>query len=231
MRIMITGGARSGKSSFAEQYAAALGQEGVYVATSQLYDEEMRERAALHREQREASGFRWTTVEEPYDLAGVLSRWSRPEAEPLATSADGHAPANPPSRPMSPISQPGGPDEDRASRPPVILVDCLTLWLSNQMLKAGAPEPGWEDAVRQETEGLLDALSACRGTVLLVTNEVGGGIVPVYPLGRRFRDEAGRLNRQVAERCDQVFLVTAGIPVELKSLAFRLPGPDGPTAR
>lgn len=202
MLALITGGARSGKSRFAEAYAARLGRCGTYVATSQIFDEEMRERVAQHRREREAAGFPWRTVEEPYDLPGLLLK----------------------------LCGGGGLRPDFPEAPGVVLVDCLTLWLSNVLLRgeetpAGGACEAAASAALAEIERLVAALGQLRedARVLLVTNEVGSGVVPEYPLGRLYRDLAGTLNQRVAAACDQLFLVTAGIPVELKSLAFRLP--------
>lgn len=203
MKILVTGGARSGKSSFAERYVAALGKgnQGIYVATAQAYDDEMRERLELHRAQRLRSGFVWDTVEEPYRLADTLDKLS---------GRGGHQ---------------------------VVLVDCLTLWLSNWLLRLEQEREGQRQpdsqvqvGVIQETtlgepiKQLITSIARFEGTLLLVTNEVGDGIVPEYALGRTFRDWAGMLNQRVATECDEVFLVTAGIPVELKKLAFRMEG-------
>lgn len=183
MRVMVTGGARSGKSSFAERYAAHLGKQGVYIATAQPFDDEMAARLALHKERRDESGFPWSTVEEPFHVADYLL---------------GHVPAD------------GG----------VVLIDCLTLWLSNWVLQY-EQEADMERKVGDRVDELAAALRSYAGTVLLVTNEVGSGIVPEYKLGRVYRDLAGRMNQRIAEACDEVFLVTSGIPVELKRLAFR----------
>lgn len=210
MPVLITGGARSGKSRFAERYASCLGAGGVYVATSRIWDEEMRERAALHRADREQSGFPWETVEEPLDLAGLLERLDGR----LTGEGAGAAPL-------------------AFSGPTVILVDCMTLWLTNVLL---AEETGeWTGEAREraartaerELDRLVARLRRMNVPVLLVSNEVGDGIVPEYPLGRLFRDLAGRMNQRLADVSEQVFLVTAGIPVELKSRAFRLPPPYG----
>lgn len=193
MAVLITGGARSGKSAFAEEYASRSAERGVYVATSRIGDEEMEKRVALHRLDRERSGFPWRTVEEPLDLPGTVLALKR-EIETGASSEPG--------------------------MPPVVLVDCLTLWLSNWLLKLeeeGLPD----DRLENELGRLTEAVRGYPYPLLLVTNEVGDGVVPAYPLGRRFRDEAGRLNRRMARLCDRVFLVTAGIPVELKSMAFK----------
>jgi adenosylcobinamide kinase/adenosylcobinamide-phosphate guanylyltransferase len=186
MPILVTGGARSGKSTFAEKLAMRLGSEGIYIATAQIYDDEMRERIALHRQQREGVGFPWLTKEEPYRLRELL--------ELLQTSAN----------------------EDS-----VILLDCMTLWLTNWLLVSEDREEAIRET-RHKLHELVDTVSNYRGHLVLVTNEVGSGIVPEYPLGRLFRDFAGTMNQRLAEACEQVFLVTAGIPIELKSRAYKL---------
>lgn len=191
MAILVTGGARSGKSSFAERLAATLGGSGLYVATAQIYDEEMRERVSSHQQQRMNSGFPWETREEPYALAGLLRQ--------LGGAAD---------------------RGDRMANA-VVLVDCLTLWLSNLLLRHEG-EPEAIATVTARIGELVDVVSACSYPLILVTNEVGDGIVPATPLGRQFRDLSGRMNARLAELCSQVFLVTAGIPLELKSLAYKL---------
>ncbi|MEX2460095.1 MAG: bifunctional adenosylcobinamide kinase/adenosylcobinamide-phosphate guanylyltransferase [Paenibacillaceae bacterium] len=190
MLILVTGGARSGKSKFAEKYTMHLGRKAVYIATAQIYDEEMKQRMELHQHRRDTSGYDWTTVLEPYELVSILHKLNEQETAPI------------------------------------VLVDCLTLWLTNWLLK-------WleEQTIEHELprlllhlEDLLEqlkmALADYRGTVIMVTNEVGGGIVPEYPLGRVYRDWAGMMNQQLASLCDQVFLVTTGIPIELKRNAF-----------
>lgn len=165
--VLVTGGARSGKSRFAEALVAGAGLEKVYVATGQAFDAEMRSRIEQHKQDR---GSGWTTVEEPLALAVVLQRESRP---------------------------------DRA-----VLVDCLTLWLSNLMLE--------DRNIAEEVAKLGASLSFLRGPVVFVTNEVGQGIVPENALARRFRDEAGRLNQHIASLCERVVLVAAGQPVQIK---------------
>ncbi|WP_102867797.1 bifunctional adenosylcobinamide kinase/adenosylcobinamide-phosphate guanylyltransferase [Pseudovibrio exalbescens] len=165
--VLVTGGARSGKSRFAEALVADAGFEKVYVATGQAFDAEMRSRIEQHKQDR---GSGWTTVEEPLALAEVLQRESRP---------------------------------DRA-----VLVDCLTLWLSNLMLE--------DRNIAEEVAKLGASLSFLRGPVVFVTNEVGQGIVPENALARRFRDEAGRLNQHIASLCERVVLVAAGQPVQIK---------------
>ncbi len=163
--ILITGGARSGKSALAERMARAMGSGPVYVATAQAGDGEMAERIAAHRARR---GPDWSLEEEPSDLLAALGR------------------------------------TDSGPR----LVDCLTLWLSNLML-AGAD---WERAARDLAAGL----GGLDHPVVMVTNEVGSGIVPETALGRRFRDAAGRVNEIVAEAADEVYLCVAGQPLRVK---------------
>jgi len=163
---LVLGGARSGKSGFAEQLVRAAGSPKTYFATAQVLDDEMAARIARHRRER---GDDWTTVEVATDLAQAVEQ----------VVPDG-----------------------------IVLVDCLTLWLSNLML-AGA------DAA-DETDRLLGALSAARCPVVCVSNEVGMGLVPDTPLGRRFRDAQGRLNRLVAAQADLAVFVAAGLPVVLK---------------
>jgi adenosylcobinamide kinase/adenosylcobinamide-phosphate guanylyltransferase len=108
----------------------------------------------------------------------------------------------------------------------VILVDCLTLWLSNWLLELeGVPDA--DDVLERNIDELAEALASVRKPVIAVTNEVGDGVVPEYPLGRRFRDFAGVMNQRVAEVCEEVFLVTTGIPVELKKIAFTFGNGEG----
>lgn len=166
MKELVIGGARSGKSAYAEKQARAAGLPVVYVATGEARDEEMAQRIAHHRSRRPAG---WRTVEEPLALADTLRR---------AAAAD-----------------------------VCLLVDCLTLWLTNVLLAARD----------DEIEKLLNILPTLPGLVILVSNEVGWGIVPENALARRFRDEQGRLNQRVAALCDQVTLVVAGLPLTLKS--------------
>ncbi|MCZ8519381.1 MULTISPECIES: bifunctional adenosylcobinamide kinase/adenosylcobinamide-phosphate guanylyltransferase [Paenibacillus] len=180
LRVLVTGGARSGKSGFAERHAARLGGSGLYIATSQAYDDEMRERIALHRRSREEQAFPWTTVEEPYKLSERLAEADQP----------------------------------------VVLVDCLTLWLSNWLLR-NESEPQSQRLLEEKIEELAQVFERVDRPVILVTNEVGYGLVPEYKLGRIFRDLSGRMNQRLARAADEVFLVTAGIPLELKALAYR----------
>ncbi|WP_025916272.1 bifunctional adenosylcobinamide kinase/adenosylcobinamide-phosphate guanylyltransferase [Herminiimonas sp. CN] len=179
-RTLILGGARSGKSAYAEDLALASGREVVYIATGQAGDGEMALRIAHHRQQRPKS---WTTVEEPLALGDALLRWSTPER--------------------------------------LLLVDCLTLWLSNLLFAAGQdfPEVGSitpPPCFEVQRASFLQALQTVAGDVLLVSNEVGMGVVPFGAVTRWFADEAGRLNQAVAARCERVTLVAAGLPLALK---------------
>nr|WP_229428266.1 bifunctional adenosylcobinamide kinase/adenosylcobinamide-phosphate guanylyltransferase [Massilia soli] len=177
---MVLGGARSGKSAYAETLALAAFRQVCYIATASAGDEEMARRIAHHRERRPDE---WTTVEEPIALADAI---------------DAHA----------------GPDT-------VVLVDCLTLWLTNLIFSGATsfPETGVVALPPRfcvERERLLSALARPRGDVILVSNEVGMGIVPVGAVTRCFADEAGRLNQAVAAIADRVVLVAAGLPIVLK---------------
>ena len=163
---LILGGARSGKSRFAEAEITALPAPWVYVATAQAWDDEMRDRIALHRDRR-AEG--WLTREEPLALAALLG--TLPQGAP-------------------------------------VLVDCLTLWLTNHLLA--------DHDLPAEIAALEAGLRARRGPVWLVANEVGLGIVPDNALARRFRDEAGVLNQRLAAMADRVIMVAAGLPLHLK---------------
>lgn len=166
-RVLVLGGARSGKSRTALELAERASTERTYIATAQAYDDEMRERIAQHRAERDGS---WRTVDAPLDLAEAVQ----------ARTAPGKA----------------------------VLVDCLTLWLSNVLLA--------ERNVAYEADRLVQAVQEAKGPLILVSNEVGQGIVPSTPLGRAFRDEQGRLNQRIAEACDAVVFVAAGCPILLK---------------
>jgi adenosylcobinamide kinase/adenosylcobinamide-phosphate guanylyltransferase len=164
--ILVTGGARSGKSTRAEARACAFPGKPVYVATAEALDAEMRERIAKHRARR---GSAWLEHETPLELVAAL------------VETDG-----------------------RGAR----LVDCLTLWLSNLM----HAERDWE----KEAMLLAETLDRQNSPVVLVTNEVGLGIVPDNALARRFRDAAGILNQIVARVADEVEFVVAGLPMRVK---------------
>jgi adenosylcobinamide kinase/adenosylcobinamide-phosphate guanylyltransferase len=170
---LILGGARSGKSSFAEKQAEELAKASdadlLYIATGQAFDAEMTNRIARHQADRAAI---WTTLEEPLELPKAL--------------------------------------EAKMTKDQVILVDCVTLWLSNLMLS--------KRNVEQEAQTLVDVLETAKGHVIFVSNEVGQGIVPDNALARRFRDEAGWLNQKLAAVADEVVFITAGLPQWLKHL-------------
>lgn len=163
----VLGGARSGKSRYAESLIAALPPPWAYVATAEGGDEEMAARIDAHRSRRGSS---WRTIEAPRDLAAALD----------------------------------------ASKAMPVLIDCLTLWLSNLMLA--------EADIDSEIAHLEAALAMAAQPIVLVANEVGYGIVPDYPLGRRFRDWQGILNQRIAARADCVVLVVAGLPLALKGI-------------
>jgi adenosylcobinamide kinase/adenosylcobinamide-phosphate guanylyltransferase len=167
---LVLGGARSGKSGFAQAQAGvqaeAHGGRLVMIVTGQAFDDEMRARIDQHRRER---GEAWRTVEVPLDLPQALARLHEDD---------------------------------------VVVVDCLTLWLSNLMLA--------ERAVKPETTVLLAALGGVKNPVWLVSNEVGLGIVPENALARRFRDETGSLHRLVAAQADHVVLMVAGLPLMVK---------------
>lgn len=173
MKQLILGGARSGKSSLAEQLAEKSGKRLAYVATAQAGDGEMSSRIALHQQRREND---WQLIEEPVMLAEALRAVSTPDS--------------------------------------CVLVDCLTLWLSN-LLHAGA------DAFEREKAALFDVLESLPGEVVFVSNETGLGVVPLGELTRQFVDEAGWLHQALAQRCDRVVFVVAGLPQVLKGPPLR----------
>ncbi|TMF41726.1 MAG: bifunctional adenosylcobinamide kinase/adenosylcobinamide-phosphate guanylyltransferase [Chloroflexi bacterium] len=191
--IVILGGARSGKSAFAERLAANSRRSVAFIATATAGDDEMRERIARHRASRPKG---WHTLEEPLDLARAVHR-----AVELAD---------------------------------VLLLDCVTLWLGNVLLReSGRREKDEEAEVEfhttgglfdevalKEIEALLSAVKLLdpNKTLIVVTNEVGLGIVPAYPLGRLYRDTLGYVNQRLAQAADRVYLMVAGMAVDIKRL-------------
>jgi adenosylcobinamide kinase / adenosylcobinamide-phosphate guanylyltransferase len=173
--ILITGGARSGKSRQAQTLAEAYPGKRLFIATSPVVDQEMRERIERHRSDRQAR--EWRTIEEPLRPMDILA--GNQEAE-------------------------------------VVLLDCLTLWLSNLLFEAEEPELFSEEMVVTLTEELIAAARQRPGVVLIVTNEVGMGIVPENPLARHYRDLLGRCNQRIAAVADRVDLVTCGIVQTIK---------------
>jgi adenosylcobinamide kinase / adenosylcobinamide-phosphate guanylyltransferase len=167
---LVLGGARSGKSRFAEELIESAARPARYLATAEARDEEMRTRVASHRARR---GANWTTVEEPLELVNIL----------LA----------------------------EATRP--VLIDCLTLWLSNLM--------GAQRDIGFEIERLLAVLPKAQIPVVMVANEVGLGIVPDNAMAREFRDHAGRLNQSIARLAQRVVFMAAGLPLALKETPLK----------
>jgi adenosylcobinamide kinase/adenosylcobinamide-phosphate guanylyltransferase len=163
---LILGGARSGKSRYAEKLIEGEPPPWIYLATAEVRDGEMAERIAAHRARRHRS---WQTIEAPHDLAAALA-------------------ALPPRSP--------------------VLVDCLTLWLSNRLLA--------DSDIGREIEKLERALLGHDGAVVVVSNDVGSGVVPDNALARRFRDLQGTLNQRIAARASRVVLMVAGLPLAVK---------------
>lgn len=166
--VLVLGGARSGKSSFAEKLALESGLERHYIATGRAYDDEMRARIRAHQEQR---GEGWQTHDVPVDLVATLRS----------------------------LDAPGR----------IILVDCLTLWVTNLMMEA-------EDTIGTQSARLAMHVCEAAARLIIVSNEVGLGIVPENRMARAFRDHAGRLHQQVAASANEVYFVAAGLPLKMK---------------
>jgi len=166
----ITGGARSGKSAFAEKLALEIAGKRAYLATAQALDAEMVARIEHHRQRR---GTAWDTYEEPLAIAELLKKLS--------------------------------------GRYGVVLLDCLTLWLSNVMARSDE-----DSIVMARGDELVSAIRVFSGSCIIVSNEVGLGIVPDNSLARRFRDLAGFVNQRVAQAADEAYLLTSGIPLKIK---------------
>ncbi len=166
---LVLGGARSGKSTYAESLALARNHT-VYIATAEIVDAEMANRVRHHRERRNKA---WATLEEPLELAAAIRSVTAPDC--------------------------------------AVLVDCLTLWLSN-LMHAGRD-------IDAESEALLSCLQTVTNPVILVANEIGLGIVPDNRLAREFRDHAGRLHQGLAAIAQRVYFVVAGIPITVKDIS------------
>jgi len=185
--ILVLGGARSGKSTFAERLAATSEKRIAFIATATASDEDMRNRIMRHKASRPVT---WITIEEPLDLVAAITQAS-----------------------------------DEAD---VILLDCITLWLSNWMAQHSSTIEGddvqlqhaYNDGVLADIETLLSAIRflASGKTVIIVTNEVGLGIVPMHPLSRAYRDLLGWMNQRIAQDADRVYLMIAGLGVDIKQL-------------
>lgn len=179
----VTGGARSGKSAFAERLAARSGAPVTYIATMEAGDDELVARVQRHRDQRPAE---WRTVEAPRDLSGAI------------------------------VAAPSG---------DTLLVDCLSLWVANHLFALGSDTPSieavdaLERALEADTDATIAAARARDGRTIFVTNEVGGGLVPEYPLGRAYRDLLGRVNQRMSRSAGRAWLLVAG-------RAIALPDPD-----
>lgn len=167
---LVLGGAASGKSAYAENIILDTGLTPIYIATAQVFDDEMAQKINQHKEMR---GPVWRTIEEPIAVSKALKTISPDQA---------------------------------------VLIDCATLWLTNIVL-------GDHDVAAKSAE-LIDALNACDGPVVVVSNEVGMGIVPDNALARRFRNAQGALNQAIAAQADHVVTVMAGLPLVLKGHSF-----------
>ena len=165
--LLVLGGARSGKSRYAQHRSETIDGRLAYIATAEARDDEMHQRIDRHRADR---GERWFTIEAPLDLPAAIA-----EADVKADA---------------------------------ILVDCLTLWMTNLLLA----EADW----RAEVRALAAETARQEAPGIFVTNEVGMGIVPENALARRFRDAAGWMNQAMAEACDEVWLAVAGYPTRVK---------------
>lgn len=170
MKELILGGARSGKSHYAEICAIESNMDVIYVATAQALDDEMQLRIEHHQQQRPAH---WQLIEEPINLVSVL--------------------------------------KDNASVKTCILVDCLTLWLSNHLCSEK-----YKTQLQKNIDDLINTLPALPGNIIFVSNEVSMGIIPMGEVNRQFVDEAGRLHQRLAAICDKVTLMVAGIPSHIK---------------
>lgn len=172
--ILVTGGARSGKSTFSESLTDPFTGKRFYIATAPVLDPEMEYRVKLHQERRRGNG--WTTIEEETNLISAVDRAQEEGAE-------------------------------------AILVDCLTLWINNLLYR----NPEFREAdMARETADFLQRIHSFPGTVVLVLNEVGMGIVPENELSRNFRDCSGRCGQCIAREADEVWLCVCGIPMKIK---------------
>lgn len=187
---LFLGGARSGKSALAETDVYAWLQAHpsgrvIYVATAQVWDEEMRDRVELHRQRRPET---WQLIEEPMQLAALLDRYGQQQSN---------------------------------DQPICIMVDCLTLWLTNQLCQVDVDDDTAAVAHAAEKASraiakLLEAVKRFSGALVMVSNEVGSGIVPLGKLSRQFQDLSGTMNQRLAQECDKVTLAVAGLPVKVK---------------
>lgn len=177
--IFITGGIRSGKSTYAENIASGLGSDVTYIATAQAYDEEMKHRIYLHRQRRPGS---WKTVEEPLNVTDVIKKYG--------------------------------------SQTDVIMLDCLTMLISNLMFQFPETEKGlsveYQDKIIDEVRLVVKASKEAAAHVVIVSNEVGLTLVSDNRLGRVYQEIVGCANQVVASQADEAYLVVSGLPVTLK---------------
>ncbi|HIO92223.1 MAG TPA: bifunctional adenosylcobinamide kinase/adenosylcobinamide-phosphate guanylyltransferase [Leucothrix mucor] len=172
MNTLILGGAKSGKSLFAETLAIQSGKKLVYIATAQAGDNEMKQRILLHQQRRAEQNVVWLNIEEPTALSKVIKQYSTNNR--------------------------------------LILIDCLTLWLSNLLFSLN------EKQRQMEIDALLECLPSCQADMFFVSNETGLGIVPMNQLSRQFIDLSGSLHQQIAQVSDRVIMTIAGLPLVLK---------------
>ena len=170
--IFITGGARSGKSSFAEKLASTLGKDVLFLATAEALDKEMADRIKKHKSKRSST---WRTIEEPINI-NILNKFR---------NFDG-----------------------------AIILDCITLWLSNMIHKFGIEAA--EHRILEDIRTLLKTARTSKFTLIVVSNELGMGIVPENKLAREFRDIAGKCNQLIARMADEVYLMVSGIELKIK---------------
>ena len=172
--ILITGGARSGKSQFAQKLAIEVGGSVLFVATAEAKDEDMRLRIEAHRKSRPGS---WKTLEAPLGISEIIGR--------------------------------------HIGEAKIVVIDCITMLVANILLRGrdGAPA---EEPVLKEINALINRMDELEATFILVSNEVGLGLVPDNELGRRYRDCLGRANQILAQHADEVYLMVTGIPIRLK---------------
>lgn len=177
--VLVLGGARSGKTRFAQQLAQSISDDVLYVATAEALDEEMKDRIEMHRNDRPSH---WRTLEAPTNIGEAISA--------------------------------------EVGNAKVVLIDCLTLLASN-LLGKGIEEkqldiPRFEESINLELRELFDAYEKAKATFIVVSNEIGQGLVPVYPEARAYRDALGKAHQDLAKWADEVYFVTAGIPQILK---------------
>ena len=174
--ILIIGGARSGKSQFAQELARRLSDRVLFVATAEAGDEEMRSRIEAHKKARPKT---WHTLETSVKVGEKIN--------------------------------------EHTGKADVVLVDCITLLLSNILIDDDRDDNMKEEQVKAEIDRLIECIDRMDATFIIISNEVGLGLVPDNRLGRLYRDLLGRANQLLAEQADEVYLMVAGIPVEIKS--------------